>query len=127
MEEDYSGMQKGSKVWCRTDEQTWTAAVVLSINDKETTIELDNGKQLTVPLKKTANANPEIQNGIQDLTQLSHLNEPSILYDLQFRYTGDQIYTNAGPVLIAVNPCKQLPLYTPETANLYKCEWPAQE
>ena len=32
----------------------------------------------------------------------------------------DDIYTFAGPVLIALNPCKKLPLYTTEVANQYK-------
>ena len=34
----------------------------------------------------------------------------------------DEIYTFAGPVLIALNPCKPLPLYTPELAAKYKGE-----
>ncbi len=36
------------------------------------------------------------------------------------RYNEDDIYTFAGPVLIALNPCKPLQLYTPEVANMYK-------
>lgn len=38
----------------------------------------------------------------------------------QFRYSQDGIYTLAGPVLIALNPCKAVPLYTTEVANAYK-------
>lgn len=38
------------------------------------------------------------------------------------RYASDDIYTFAGPVLVAINPCKALPLYTPEVANAYKGE-----
>lgn len=39
---------------------------------------------------------------------------------VQFRYSHDDIYTLAGPVLIAVNPCKSVPLYTTDVANQYK-------
>ena len=39
---------------------------------------------------------------------------------LGHRYKIDHIYTWAGPVLIALNPCKALPLYTPEVAAEYK-------
>ena len=39
---------------------------------------------------------------------------------MQYRYGGDSIYTFAGPVLIALNPCKALPLYTREVAEAYK-------
>lgn len=42
------------------------------------------------------------------------------------RYKTDDIYTWAGPVLIALNPCKNLPLYTPEVAANYKRELPCE-
>jgi myosin-5 len=53
-------------------------------------------------------ANPVILDGIPDLTGLTYLNEPSILHGLNLRYSEDQIYTHAGPVLIAINPFKQV-------------------
>ena len=36
-------------------------------------------------------ANPPILDGVNDLTSLSYLNEPSILHDLQQRYQHDQV------------------------------------
>ena len=36
-------------------------------------------------------ANPPILDGVNDLTSLSYLNEPSILHDLQQRYSSDQV------------------------------------
>lgn len=41
-------------------------------------------------------ANPEIQTGCPDLTQLTHLNEPALLAPLAERYKDGAIYTNAG-------------------------------
>lgn len=37
-------------------------------------------------------ANPDILDGVDDLMQLSYLNEPSVLYNLQYRYNRDMIY-----------------------------------
>lgn len=37
-------------------------------------------------------ANPDILEGVDDLIQLSYLNEPSVLYNLQCRYSKDTIY-----------------------------------
>lgn len=54
-------------------------------------------------------ANPTILDGVPDLTNLTYLNEPSILHGLNLRYAEDLIYTHAGPVLIAINPFKQVP------------------
>lgn len=39
-------------------------------------------------------ANPDILDGVDDLMQLSYLNEPSVLYNLQYRYNRDVIYVS---------------------------------
>lgn len=39
-------------------------------------------------------ANPDILDGVDDLMQLSYLNEPSVLYNLQYRYSHDMIYVS---------------------------------
>lgn len=39
-------------------------------------------------------ANPDILDGVNDLMQLSYLNEPSVLYNLQYRYDQDMIYVS---------------------------------
>lgn len=75
---------------------------------------------IEVAVNRLAPSNPKVQEGISDLTHLSYLNEPGILHNLHTRYVGNHIYAFAGPVLIALNPCKSLPLYTAEVANVYK-------
>lgn len=56
-----------------------------------------------------------------DLTQLTYLNEPGILDVLRQRFSGSGsgMYTNAGCVLVAVNPFEELPLYGGEVAARY--------
>ena len=39
-------------------------------------------------------ANPDVLEGVDDLLQLSYLNEPAILYNLQHRYSKDMIYVS---------------------------------
>lgn len=39
-------------------------------------------------------ANPDVLEGVDDLMQLSYLNEPSVLYNLQSRYSQDVIYVS---------------------------------
>ncbi len=46
---------------------------------------------------------------LQDMTTLSHLNEPGVLWNLKCRYMLDAIYTYTGSILIAVNPFGPLP------------------
>ena len=54
-----------------------------------------------------------------DLITLTHLHEPAILHALHCRYRLDTIYTFTGPILLAINPFRALPLYTPEILNSY--------
>lgn len=37
-------------------------------------------------------ANPDVLEGVDDLMELSYLNEPSVLHNLQYRYSHDLIY-----------------------------------
>ena len=39
-------------------------------------------------------ANPDILVGVDDLMQLSYLNEPSVLFNLQYRYNQNMIYVS---------------------------------
>lgn len=44
-------------------------------------------------------ANPDILDGVDDLMQLSYLNEPSVLYNIQCRYKQDMIYVSISMFL----------------------------
>jgi hypothetical protein len=135
MDDAVGALSRGSRVWYRHDAATWLLAEIRDAASGAIAITLLSGPQAGAELEGLQEsggvlvpANPALQQGIEDLTQLSYLNEPSILDNLTQRYEGDQIYTNAGPVLIAVNPCKALPLYTPQVACEYKggcceCGW----
>ena len=45
-------------------------------------------------LKKAVN--PKVLDGVGDNTQLMHLHEPSLLFNLRYRYSKDLIYTYTG-------------------------------
>jgi len=51
-------------------------------------------KVVKVAMEEIFPANPEILEGVEDLTQLSYLNEPSLLYNLRIRYSQDLIYVS---------------------------------
>ena len=47
-------------------------------------------------------------NGVENMDNLQSLQEASILDNIQHRFRMDLIYTNTGPILIAMNPFKSL-------------------
>ena len=56
----------------------------------------------------------------EDLVLLEDMSDGMILHNLRERYMKDQIYCGVGSILIAMNPFKRLPLYTPDIIE--KCD-----
>ena len=56
---------------------------------------------------------------VNNLIDIPHLHEPSILEAVNRRYDNQTIYTYTGRILISVNPFKDLGLYTPEISADY--------
>ncbi|GFP78572.1 myosin-2 [Phtheirospermum japonicum] len=77
-------------------------------------------KVATVPTQELLPANADVLEGVDDLVQLSYLNEPSVLHNLQCRYSKDIIYSKAGPILVAVNPFKDVRIYGSDFITAYR-------
>ena len=103
----------------------WKEAILVENNDQRVVLQLTNSVSsapdtpITLPATAwTADlvwANeyetcPEtsVWQPPHDLIQLTHLHEPAVVEALQHRFASDQIYTNTGPVLLALNPFTQL-------------------
>jgi len=86
----------------------------IAIDLKDTTA--DNGpRQLLIKdvrYERIFQANPKILvETIDDVSRLSYLNQPAIVQFLEDRFLNQkrEIYSKAGPILIALNPCEPLP------------------
>ena len=62
--------------------------------------------------------NPANLNGVGDNTQLMHLHEPSLLYNIRFRYAKNLIYTYTGAGPAAHRPSTVQALAADPTAEL---------
>lgn len=58
--------------------------------------------------------------GVDDMVLLPKVSEESIVDNLRKRYLEDQIFTYIGPVLVSVNPFKQLPYFTGKQVEQYQ-------
>ncbi|XP_011312427.1 myosin-VIIa isoform X2 [Fopius arisanus] len=65
----------------------------------------------------TQGSSPE--SGVPDMTVISDIDEIGINRNLQVRYGRDQIYTYTGSILVAVNPYKEVDVYTMEHVHRY--------
>lgn len=101
--------QKGVEVWLPSTEkgEAYRVCIVEKLL-ADGQVKLQDGTivRRPPPLKNGAEAEQ-----VDDLTQLTYLNEPSVLHTIQLRYLQEadhQIYTYSGLVLVAVNPFSNL-------------------
>ncbi|OMP04597.1 IQ motif, EF-hand binding site [Corchorus olitorius] len=113
-------IKKKLRVWCRLSSGMWGSGTIQSTSGEESFVSLSNGNVVKVPTSELLPANSEILEGVDDLMQLSYLNEPSVLHNLEYRYSRDMIYSKAGPVLIAVNPFKDVQIYGKDFVTAYR-------
>ncbi|KAG7468021.1 hypothetical protein MATL_G00138420 [Megalops atlanticus] len=60
------------------------------------------------------------QSGVDDMVLLTKINEDAIVENLKKRYMDDYIFTYIGPVLISVNPFKQMPYFGDKEVEMYQ-------
>ncbi|KAM8876246.1 unconventional myosin-Ie isoform 4-T4 [Synchiropus picturatus] len=58
--------------------------------------------------------------GVDDMVLLTKINEDAIVDNLKKRYMDDYIFTYIGPVLISVNPFKQMPYFGEKEIEMYQ-------
>ncbi|XP_010324344.2 myosin-2-like isoform X2 [Solanum lycopersicum] len=113
-------VKKKLRIWCRLGNGAWVSGHIQSTSGGKAMVLLSDGSVVTVPVGEVLPSNPDVLEGVDDLMQLSYLNEPSVLHNLQHRYARDMIYSKAGPVLIAINPFKDIQLYGNEFVTAYR-------
>ncbi|XP_065350238.1 unconventional myosin-Va isoform X2 [Cloeon dipterum] len=117
---------RGARVWVPCAEQVWVGAEVQQDYKGGTlVIRTEQGKEQVLTIKDDKDLpplrNPDILIGENDLTSLSYLHEPAVLYNLKFRFCNQNaIYTYCGIVLVAINPYHELPIYGPDTIWAYR-------
>ncbi|XP_063071715.1 myosin heavy chain, fast skeletal muscle-like [Engraulis encrasicolus] len=84
------------------------------------TLEGDKSKDVTVKEDEIFPMNPPKYDKIEDMAMMTHLHEPSVLYNLKERYAAWMIYTYSGLFCVTVNPYKWLPVYDQIVVNGYR-------
>ncbi|OMO67020.1 IQ motif, EF-hand binding site [Corchorus capsularis] len=117
-------LRKGAKVWVEDKNLAWVAAEITDFRGKQVQVQTATGKTvLALPEKlclRDADEEEE-HGGVDDMTKLTYLNEPGVLYNLERRYALNDIYTYTGSILIAVNPFTKLPhLYNVHMMEQYR-------
>ena len=112
-------------VWVKHRHDAWVPAKVESrgSDGSLSCVERETSKRRTVKAESVGPAIPNIRDLItmtSDLVQMAHVNESSIIDLLKRRFKRDKCYTAIGDILIAVNPFKRLPHFTPAEIAMYR-------
>ncbi|XP_047433998.1 myosin-9a isoform X1 [Mugil cephalus] len=108
-------------VWVPSEKMGFEAGSVKEEQGDECVVELaDSGKKVKVNKDDIQKMNPPKFNKVEDMAELTCLNEASVLHNLKERYYSGLIYTYSGLFCVVVNPYKYLPIYSEDIVNMYK-------
>lgn len=107
-------------VWIPDDEHGFVAASVKDDKKDQVVVELEGGKRKTVNKDDIQRMNPPKFEKVEDMADLTCLNEASVLHNLKDRYYSGLIYTYSGLFCVVVNPYKRLPIYTEKVVDMYR-------
>jgi myosin protein heavy chain len=107
--------------WIPHETLGFVAASVKVERGDELEVEIvETNKKCVVNKDDVQKMNPPRFNKVEDMAELTCLNEASVLYNLKDRYYSGLIYTYSGLFCVVVNPYKKLPIYTDKIIELYK-------
>uniref|UniRef100_A0A8D0H4I8 Myosin-9 n=1 Tax=Sphenodon punctatus TaxID=8508 RepID=A0A8D0H4I8_SPHPU len=108
-------------VWVPSEKNGFEAASVKEEVGDEAIVELaENGKKARVNKDDIQKMNPPKFSKVEDMAELTCLNEASVLHNLKERYYSGLIYTYSGLFCVVINPYKNLPIYSEDIVEMYK-------
>ncbi|KAF4550467.1 Myosin type-2 heavy chain 1-like protein [Elsinoe fawcettii] len=117
-ENDFSGRRY---VWVKDAEKAFVKGwVVEELSESMLRIQCEDGSQRDIESDNVDKVNPAKFDKADDMAELTHLNEASVVHNLHMRYESDLIYTYSGLFLVTVNPYCPLPIYGRDFINMYK-------
>ncbi|CAL4159663.1 unnamed protein product, partial [Meganyctiphanes norvegica] len=107
-----------SDCWVVDSEEGFAMGKIKGTKGDKVTVEV-RGKSKDVKKTDVAQVNPPKYEKCEDMSNLTFLNDASVLYNLKTRYQAELIYTYSGLFCIVVNPYKRFPIYTDRACAIY--------
>uniref|UniRef100_A0A672GY08 Myosin, heavy chain 14, non-muscle n=1 Tax=Salarias fasciatus TaxID=181472 RepID=A0A672GY08_SALFA len=108
-------------VWVPSEKHGFESASIREERGDEVEVELtDTQRRLTLSREEVQRMNPPRFSKVEDMADLTCLNEASVLHNLRERYYSGLIYTYSGLFCVVVNPYKNLPIYTESIVEMYR-------
>ncbi|GFV63845.1 myosin heavy chain, striated muscle [Trichonephila clavipes] len=106
-------------VWVPDEKEGFLLGNIVSTKGDLCTVDV-KGDERQVKKDQLQQVNPPKYEKTEDMSNLTYLNDPSVLYNLKERYYAKLIYTYSGLFCVAINPYKRFPIYTSRVVQMYK-------
>ncbi|XP_074040830.1 myosin heavy chain isoform X35 [Leptinotarsa decemlineata] len=106
--------------WVPDDKEGFLLGEIKGTKGDLVTVGLPGGEEKHFKKENVHQVNPPKYEKVEDMADLTYLNDASVLHNLKQRYYSKLIYTYSGLFCVAINPYKRFPVYTNRCAKLYR-------
>ncbi|XP_039445235.1 myosin heavy chain, muscle isoform X12 [Culex pipiens pallens] len=106
--------------WVPDEKEGFVLGEIKATKGELVTVGIPGGEERTMKKDLISQANPPKFEKVEDMADLTYLNEAAVLHNLRQRYYCKMIYTYSGLFCVVINPYKRWPLYTMRVAKMYR-------
>ncbi|XP_076163005.1 myosin heavy chain isoform X9 [Ptiloglossa arizonensis] len=106
--------------WVPDEKEGYVLGEIKATKGDVVTVGLPGGESKDFKKDQLQQVNPPKYEKCEDMSNLTYLNDASVLHNLKQRYYAKLIYTYSGLFCVAINPYKRFPVYTSRCAKLYR-------
>ncbi|XP_025075675.1 myosin heavy chain, muscle isoform X5 [Pogonomyrmex barbatus] len=106
--------------WVPDEKEGYLLGEIKATKGDIVSVGLPGGETKDFKKDQLQQVNPPKYEKCEDMSNLTYLNDASVLHNLKQRYYAKLIYTYSGLFCVAINPYKRFPVYTHRCAKLYR-------
>ncbi|XP_043208693.1 myosin heavy chain, muscle-like isoform X11 [Amphibalanus amphitrite] len=106
--------------WVPDPKEGFLLGKIVKTEGDKTIVQMPNFEEKEFKKTSLQQVNPPKFEKCEDMSNLTYLNDASVLHNLKQRYYTKLIYTYSGLFCVAINPYKRFPIYTLRAINIYK-------